>query len=154
MRLKGLKMADLPETNEGLEKSAKKKPKKLTYKQKRFVQEYISNGGNGTAAAGKVYNIGQKHGTDNPINTCNAIACENLSKPIIINEVERRLSSKDVTIDFVLEQQLKDVFESQNEGVRCRTLELLAKYLGMYKEKADQNVLEAVKAIGWGEIKK
>lgn len=57
--------------------------KRLTLKQQRFVDTYISNGGNGAQAvidAG--YNVTSR-------SSIHAISCENLKKPLIRLELER-----------------------------------------------------------------
>lgn len=59
------------------------KPKKLTVKQTRFVEEYVKNGGNGTKAALKAYDTLDYR-------TASAIACENFTKKNIVEEIEKR----------------------------------------------------------------
>lgn len=69
-----------------MEKQANKtsKPRKrLTIKQSKFIDEFIANEGNGTKAALKVYD------TDDYF-TGNAIAVENLQKPLIIQALDTR----------------------------------------------------------------
>ena len=56
----------------------------LTPKQENFIEAYIDNGGNGTAAALEAYNT-----TDT--NTAAVIASENLRKPKIVSALEEAL---------------------------------------------------------------
>ena len=65
---------------------------KPTYKQKLFVQEYIKNKGNGTQSALKVYNT-----TDD--NTARMIASDNLTKPIVQQELKTLLQRKELQLD-------------------------------------------------------
>jgi len=58
--------------------------KRLTLKQKRFVDNYISNGGNGAQA---VIDAGYNVTSRSSIHT---ISCENLKKPLIRLELERQ----------------------------------------------------------------
>ena len=64
---------------------------KLRPKQKKFVEAYIENGGNGTQAALSAYDIGTKHGTDDPSNVARAMAAENLAKPAIRDAIQDAL---------------------------------------------------------------
>lgn len=59
----------------------------LTKKQKGFVKDYVETG-NGTQAALNNYDIGGKHGTDNPEKVASVIAAENLAKPSIQNAIK------------------------------------------------------------------
>ena len=68
----------------------KKKPRKLTYKQRAWVKEYIKCGGNATQAALKVYDT-------KDYRTANNIGAENLAKPSIIAEMEQHYEAHGLT---------------------------------------------------------
>lgn len=59
--------------------------RRLTLKQEAFVKEYVANGGNGTQAALKVYDIN----SDNPASIAKSIASENLTIPHVQSALER-----------------------------------------------------------------
>lgn len=64
---------------------------KPTLKQKRFVQEYVKNNGNGTRAAMKVYDVKDDR-------TATVIASENLTKPDVKQELERILQTEELSL--------------------------------------------------------
>ncbi len=69
-----------------------KKPRKLTKKQRGFVNDYVLTE-NGTQSALKNYNL-------NNAKTASVVAVENLGKPSIIEAIEvKRLSLKDALIN-------------------------------------------------------
>lgn len=55
--------------------------KKPTFKQREFAAEFVKNGENGTQAALAVYDVSN-------VATAQVIASENLSKPIVIEQVQ------------------------------------------------------------------
>ena len=65
------------------------KNKTVTYKQKRFIQEYIKTNGNGKQSALRVYDTTKE-------NIARSIASENLSKPNVKEELERALKKDDL----------------------------------------------------------
>jgi hypothetical protein len=136
----------------------KKKPaRKLTYKQRQFINEYIGgkHAGNGTQTALAVYGVGKKHGTDDPENTASAIASENLSKPMIQEVVEARLKAKDLTPELVLNTLLEDVgadMREWNPAVRLKATELLGRYLRMFSDKDIGQNTESFQEVGWGSV--
>ena len=71
-----------------------KKQRTITYKQKIFVKEYIKNKFNGTKAALKVYDT-----KSNKI--AQALASENLLKPVIQKELEDALKDAGLSDDIV-----------------------------------------------------
>lgn len=114
----------------------------LTFKQRKFANEYLFNGGNGQQAALKTY------ATQN-LNTARAIASENLTKLNVQKYIEEKLSSQDISVDKVL-GNLCLLTESDNEAVQLKANELLGKHLKMFTDKIDHtHVLEGVKSIGW-----
>lgn len=68
--------------------------KKLTLKQRRFINGYIENKGNGTFAALDSYDV-KNH------NTAHAIASENLRKPTIREAIEEALRSNGLSVDVI-----------------------------------------------------
>ena len=82
--------------------------RKLTIKQKAFVDETIKTK-NPTEAVRRVYNLGGKKGTHLE-NTARSIASENLTKPNILLEFQKRLAKIDDTkiIDKWYEWALED----------------------------------------------
>lgn len=140
-------------------RSDEKPSRRLTFKQAQFVNEYIKNGGNGTQAALQVYNIGGKHGTDKPEKTAEAIGSETLSKPIVRSAIKDFMNAKKLTADLVLDELMRDATDEamreNNPAIRTKSLELLGKYLKLFREQVDANVLLAdVRSIGWGAIDK
>jgi phage terminase small subunit len=61
----------------------KKKPRELTIKQRKFIDEVVKTG-NATESANKVYKTKNRH-------TAQVIGGENLSKPVIKQAIEDRL---------------------------------------------------------------
>lgn len=108
---------------------------KLTPKQRAFVREYKTNGGNGTQAAIKA-GYSEK--------TARKIASENVTKPDIqeaLAEHEKKLQEKyQYTIDELV-KDLKNVqMQSDAEGNRTtqlRAIELLGKAFGLFIEKSN-----------------
>ena len=60
-----------------------KKPRKLTIKQRKFIDRVVETG-NATESASQVYDVKNR-------NSANAIGAENLAKPSIKDEIEDRL---------------------------------------------------------------
>jgi phage terminase small subunit len=69
---------------------------KLTKKQKVFVAEYLETG-NGTKAALEAYDIGTKHGTDDPEKVAAVMATQNLAKLNVVEAI--RNGSKDEMLE-------------------------------------------------------
>ncbi len=80
-----------------------------TPKQWRFIAVYISNGGNATRAALEAYDT-------NDYYTAKSIGCENLTKPYIRQEIEKRMSNVKLTIEDAI-RTIKEALEaSGNRG--------------------------------------
>ena len=116
--------------------------RKLTDKQMAFCIWYVSAAVNmnGTEAA-------RRAGYKGNANTLSTVAVENLLKPAIIAEVDKRMakamSGADVTVEYVLrrinilgEKALQ--LEQMSPAVRCA--ELLGKYLSMWTDKIEHVV--------------
>lgn len=121
---------------------------KLTAKQELFIQEYMKDQ-NATAAA---IRAGYSE------RSANNIGPENLLKPIVRNEIDRRLEqrAKDngITADYVL-NSLKDIADSAEEKTndRIKSLELLGKHLKLFTEKVEADVSGNMNITITGEVK-
>ena len=124
---------------------------RLTDKQRRFVDAYVNNGGNGVEA---IRNAGYNCGTDN---SARSQASENLKKPNIILAIEqsgyvdsrivatraieqgrrldlaeRRISSREDRAEFLTSVYLDDAFPINS---RLQAVQLLGKMYGDYLER-------------------
>jgi phage terminase small subunit len=90
--------------------------KKLTHKQNEFVKEYLINGNNGTLAA-----IKAKYSK----NTAAEMAYENLNKPHIIEEIEKRqvkiAKKAENKFDFSVEKRLSWLNDIRLAGMETYT---------------------------------
>lgn len=77
--------------------AAKSEEHDLTYKEARFVEEYVSHGNGALAARNAGYSV----------LSCKEIACENLTKVHIKAAVERERESQRKLLDFKKEDALK-----------------------------------------------
>jgi hypothetical protein len=125
---------------------------RLTLKQQRFADSYISNGGNGAQA---VIDAGYNVTSRSSIHT---ISCENLKKPLIRLELERQ-GYKDcrlISSDAVLEARkideknnrissraeraafLTSIYEDDSLiiGARLKAVDMLNRMYGDYRSKA------------------
>ncbi len=75
--------------------SLKNPKKRLTLKQRKFVQAYIKHDGNATKAALEAYPVKN-------MLTARVIAAENLSKSNVKNEIERAMQRQGLTTDTIL----------------------------------------------------
>jgi len=107
---------------------------KLKPKQARFVREYIDNGGNATQAA-----IAAGYAERN----ARGIGSENLTKPHIkeaIRELtEAREKSSGITAEWVRQQiaQIAQKEEAKDQD-RLKALDMLAKMLGLYERRDEE----------------
>ena len=69
---------------------------KLTPKQAKFIKEYVDNGGNGTKAAAKAYNVKNDR-------TATVIASENLTKPDIQRALLEAAERMGITEEQIIE---------------------------------------------------
>lgn len=120
------------------------KGKKLSVKQKKFIKEYVSNDGNGTQAALKAYD------TDNP-EVANAIAVENLQKPLVRDAIEKALVKLELTPEWVLSKH-KWIVENRLDEVMAqeRALENIGKIANLYPNtKTDLELSDGKLKISW-----
>ena len=107
--------------------------KKLTPKQRRFVKYYLETS-NATQAVIKAgYNLGGKHGGDDPDNTARAIGSENLAKPAIRQAINAAMIREKITPEYVLSGLASLAEGSERDGDRIRSYELLGKYLKLFQ---------------------
>ena len=124
---------------------------RLTDKQRRFVDAYVNNGGNGAEA---IRNAGYNCGTDN---SARSQASENLKKPHIILAIEqlgyvdsrivatkaieqgrrldlaeRRISTREDRAEFLTRVYLDDAFPINS---RLKAVQLLGRMYGGYLER-------------------
>lgn len=110
----------------------------LTDKQARFIQEYVTNGYNGTKAA-----IAAGYSK----RSAQEIATENLRKPLIAQEKDRLMSKiadeAGCTKEFVM-KRLKDGASLDLEGkagqIAMKALELIGKHHGLFTEKTEMTI--------------
>lgn len=95
--------------------------RKPTLKQKAFVEEYVRNGGNGTQAALKTY------GTDD-YKTAQNISSENLSKPIVMEELIKTARRLGVTEEKIV-SPVVDALESEDLDMRLKGHDRMVKML-------------------------
>jgi phage terminase small subunit len=112
---------------------------KPTYKQKRFVAEYIRTNGNGTEAAMRSYNVKSR-------NIAKNISHENIEKPVVQNEIQEALKRSKLTPDYVMDK-LHDAVNS-GLGVQAKNsdsikgIDLLLKLYNAYpgKQSISKNI--------------
>lgn len=95
--------------------------RKPTLKQKAFVKEYVKNGGNGTQAALKVYD------TDD-YKTAQNISSENLSKPIVMEELIKTARRLGVTEEKIV-SPVVDALDSEDLDMRLKGHDRMIKML-------------------------
>lgn len=108
---------------------------RLTRKQEAFINEYCITL-NATQAA-----IKSGYAPKNANNT----GAENLAKPYIKKEIDKRLKEKasknNITADFVLNEIRAIAFDTNNKtNDRLKALELLGKYLKLFTDKVETKI--------------
>ncbi len=78
--------------------------KRITFKEKKFAENYVKNQGNGVRSAMESYNCGSK-------NMAGVIASRNLEKKRVLNEIERLMDEKKITDETMIEK-LKEGMEA------------------------------------------
>jgi len=116
--------------------------RKITTKQKKFVKEYLQNGGNGTRAVLAVYD------TKDP-NVAKVIASENLTKPNIRESVIASLEAVGLS-DIYISELLRKATESgigqrASNADSLRGIDMLLKLKGVYPDKKTAHVRVEVK---------
>ena len=107
--------------------------RKLTPKQRRFVKYYLETD-NATKAVIKAgYDLGGKHGGNDPDNTARAIGSENLAKPAIRQAIDKAMIRQKITPEYVLSGIANLAETSERDGDKIRSYELLGKYLKLFQ---------------------
>lgn len=111
--------------------------KGLTPKQALFIKAYVSNGHNGARAA---ITAGYSK------KTAKEMACENLTKPHIVQEKDRLMSkladSVGLSAEYVL-KKLKDITQlnpEENGNTVMKAIELAGKHHSLFTEKSEVTV--------------
>jgi len=95
-----------------------------TFKQKAFAEEYVRNKGNGTKAALKAYNPKSE-------SVANAIASENLHKPMVRQEINRVLREQGVTVKRAA-AAVGDNLDNEDQNTRLRAADMSLRLLDVY----------------------
>lgn len=125
----------------------------MTLKQQRFVKEYISNGGNSSQAALKVYDVKPE--------IARSMGSENLAKPDIKQAIESALSSLDITPSSVAKEinnlATKNVEKISGDVKLKANIELL-KLMGAYPGSKHTNINIGLKGnvadMNFADVKK
>ncbi len=118
---------------------------KCTSKQRMFVQEYIKNGGNGSAAAEKSYPNLKNQGT------CGVVASENLNKPNVAKPISKwqQIISTEANISFKKIVNGLAYVASENVDTEPKTMIAacteMNKMLGHHRDT--QNVSDALDVV-------
>ena len=114
----------------------------LTPKQRKFVQNYLINGGNATKAA---LDAGYSK------KTAYASGKENLHKPLIAAAIdaEKAKSAKkyNITRERVVEMILDVAENGEHEANRLKAIDMLGKYTGIYEIDNAQQKPDAVQSL-------
>ncbi|SRR6266496_1246494 len=114
------------------------KLKGLSLKQQKFVDAYLGEAaGNGTKAA-------QLAGYRGSQQTLKAVASENLTKPDIAKQIEKRLRTATMTSEEVL-RELSGIASAEfygpiRLGDKLKALDLIAKHHRLYSESIDVTI--------------
>ena len=102
--------------------------RKPTFKQKRFAEEFVKLNGNATQAALRTYNVNDKK-------VAQAISSENLSKPIVQDEIKEVLNKVGLNLTAVSARVRNIAFQEPekvtDQGV-LRAAEMLYKLHGAF----------------------
>jgi len=79
--------------------------RKLTFKQKGFVMDFVKTKGNATEAAVRNYNVKSR-------DVAKVTGCLNLKKPLVIREIERVMEEKNITDELMMDK-LKEGLEAK-----------------------------------------
>jgi phage terminase small subunit len=113
--------------------------RELSLKQSKFIDAYIANNGNGTKAA-------QEAGYNGTERTLEAIASENLSKPIIKVGIEAKRAEIEPKLEITVNKVLSDL---ENQRIKAEAkgdfssaiaaTRLQGQHLAMFREGIDFN---------------
>lgn len=102
----------------------------ITIKQKRFVNEYLRNGGNGTQAARSA----GYSGDDNALAVQSNRLLRNAKVVDALSKYTEGTNLKERTLKAVQDMALEDTGEPVSNVQKLRALEMLCKIIGLYEE--------------------
>ena len=114
--------------------------KKLTLKQKRFVDYYLQTG-NATKSA-------KLAGYTTNNNTLAVIGAENLIKPNIKRAIQAQLIKDKITPDYVLSGISTLAEQGSKDSDKLRAYELLGKYLKLFTDVDNDKPTEIILKLG------
>jgi hypothetical protein len=133
--------------------------KRLTFKQRNFVDKYLEHDGNGSKAASEAGYAGSN-------NVMKQIAFKNTSNPYIAAAIQARVEAQGITADMVIAALGKIAFADwqqfveMKQGVakmdlssQVRALELLGKYFRLFADKLDITTEEVVRVLEYVQPK-
>ncbi len=142
MKIKSVNV--LPNCERAMDKKLSDMLDKCTPKQRKFVEEYMTNGGNGLRAAHESYNLK----TDV---TAKSVASENLTKPNVAKPISRwqEIISTDANISFKKIVNGLAYVAEKNVDTEPKTMIAAVTEINkmMGNHNADKNVADAVDAF-------
>jgi phage terminase small subunit len=122
-----------------------RKPRRITFKQKMFVEEYIKSKGKGKQSAMKVYDVKNGHVAEN-------ISAENLGKPVIIEEIARGFEKAGLTKQKVFELHSEGMLKAIKQGQPrmsdgFKGLDMFYKLTNMYPNNIKKSQHESIKYV-------
>jgi phage terminase small subunit len=133
--------------------------KRLTFKQRNFVDKYIEHHGNGSKAA-------RESGYAGSNNVMEQIAFKNTSNPYIAAAIQARMEAQGITADMVIAELGRVAFADWKDFVKIkygrdghmleanmdmsskvRSLELLGKHFRLFADKLDITTEEVVRIL-------
>jgi phage terminase small subunit len=101
---------------------------KLTPKQRKFARKYVQNNGNGAQSAIEAgYQVSTRH-------AARAIASENLTKPVVISEIERLFAEQGMELSDVVKIHKRNMTQSKHLPTSQRALETWYEMSGRLKK--------------------
>lgn len=105
---------------------------RATRKQKLFAEEYVKTKGNGTQSALAVYD------TDSP-RVAEAIASENLSKPIVRREIARILEDNGIALSSIFSIHKRNMLQDDHLPTSQKAVSDFYEILGMKSQDKPSN---------------
>lgn len=105
-------------------KTIHKGQKRITSKQKAFARAFVKNKGNLTQSAMDSYDVKDR-------NTAQAIGSENLTKPIIREEIARLLSKNNIEMSEILEVHKRNMLQTKHYPTSQKAVSDFYDILGM-----------------------
>jgi hypothetical protein len=122
-----------------------RKPRRITVKQKLFAQEYVKSKGNGQQSALKVYDTKDDH-------VARSIATENLTKPVVADEIRKGFEKAGLTINKAFELHTEGMLRAVKEGQPrmsdgFKALDMFYKINNMYPNNIKKVQHESIKYV-------